>query len=86
MDRGRDKLPNTTSRLIAMAVTLVGSAQVVRERMGCEVDDFVDYRAGKKEPDWVQFGRLVELIIAEQRKVITANRTALDTISSRKRR
>ncbi len=78
-------MSNTGSRLIAMAVALVGSPERVRARMKCCEDEFLDYRAGKKEPDWVQLGRLVELIIAEHGKVIVENRAALTTMRARKR-
>lgn len=83
MDRGPQNLSSTSSRLIAMAVALVGSEERVRAHMRCDAVDFRAYRAGAKEPDWVQLGRLVDFIIDEHRRVITENRAALDQIRSR---
>lgn len=74
VDRGPGKLPNTSSRLIAMAVSLVGEAQSVVLEMKCSPHDFRDYCAGLKEPPPDQFERLVALIIHEQGKMIAKNR------------
>ena len=62
------KLPNTSSRLIALAVSLVGSAQAVSTEMRCSDEAFLDYCAGKKEPSWPELDRLVGLIVREQGK------------------
>jgi hypothetical protein len=51
--------------------------------MRCDAADFRDCRAGAKEPDWVQLGRLVDVIIDQHRRVITENRAALAKIRSR---
>ena len=83
MDRGPDKLSSTSARLITMAVALVGCEERVRAHMKCGEADFRDYRAGLKEPDWVQLGRLVDFIIAEHGRVIAENRAALAQIRSR---
>ena len=77
MDRAPPKLPNTSSRLIAMAVSLVGEAEAVRKVMRCSHDDFRDYCASEKELPWPELDRLVGLIISEQGKMIARNRQFL---------
>jgi hypothetical protein len=66
MDRLDGKLPNTCSRLIAMAVSLAGSAQAVRDEMRASEADFTEFCAGQKEPSWPELNRLVTLIVREQ--------------------
>ena len=74
MDPVPPKLPNTASRQITMAVSLVGEAQDVALEMKCSNTDFGDYLAGNKEPPMEEFNRLVELVVREQAKRITRNR------------
>jgi hypothetical protein len=74
VDRVPNKLPNTSSRLIAMAISLAGSAEAVMARMHCSPTDFAEYQAGRKEPTWAELERLVELIVSEQARLIEANR------------
>jgi hypothetical protein len=74
MDRVPPKLPNTASRLITMAMSLVGEAQAVALEMKCSHTDFRDYLAGEKEPPMEEFHRLVELVVREQGKLISRNR------------
>jgi len=76
-DRAQPKLPNTTSRLIAVAVSLVGEAQSVMLEMKCSHADFREYCFGLREPSAEEFDRLVELIVVEQRKMIEQNRELL---------
>jgi len=64
------KVPNTTSRLIAMAVSLVGEAQSVMLEMRCSHAEFREYCLSLREPTHEEFDRLLELIITEQRKMI----------------
>ena len=80
MDRLPPKLPNTSSRLIAMAVSLVGSADHVRAEMGCSEADFLQYCDGRKEPVSPEFDKLVQLVVREQGKLIAANRELLAKI------
>jgi hypothetical protein len=77
MDRVRGKLPNTSSRLIAMAANLVGSRQEVMARMKCSAAEFDDYCASRKEPTMAQLDRLVTLIVNEQQARIEQNREFL---------
>ena len=74
MDRLPPKLRNTTSRLIAMAVSLVGEAQSVMLEMKCSNADFRRYCDGRREPSPEEFERLVSLIIHEQGKLVARNR------------
>ncbi|HEV3007666.1 MAG TPA: hypothetical protein VGX52_01380 [Burkholderiales bacterium] len=71
------KLPTSTSRLIGMAVTLVGEAQSVMLQMRCSHVDFREYCFGLKEPSAEEFDRLIELIVLEQRRMIDQNRELL---------
>lgn len=80
MDRGRTKLPNTSSRLIAMAITLLHSPQAVQEHMRCSNEEFEAYRSGAKEPPWQELARLIDLIVSEQSRVIQKNRDLLAEI------
>jgi hypothetical protein len=84
MDRAPSKLPNSASRLIAMAVSLVGSGDAVREHMRASQTDFTDYCAGQKEPGWSEFDRLIALIVREQGRMIAQNRELLSRIRQRK--
>jgi hypothetical protein len=84
MDRMPDRFPNTASRLIASAVSLVGSADEVRTFMGSTHEDFRAYCASAKEPSWREFDRLVTLIIREQGKIIAHNRDLLREMRERR--
>jgi hypothetical protein len=53
-----------------MAVVLTGSEQRVMDVMQVAAGDFAAYRGGEREPTWPQFDRLVQLVVAEQRKGI----------------
>jgi hypothetical protein len=77
LERVAPNLPNTCSRLIAMAVSLVGEAQSVALEMKCSNADFLEYCAGQKEPTMAEFDHLIGLIIREQTKLIAANRELL---------
>ena len=66
MDRLPPKLPNTCSRLIAMAVSVVGEAQSVMLEMRCSQMDFREYCFGVKEPSSEEFDQL----IAQNRELI----------------
>jgi hypothetical protein len=84
LDRVPPKLPNTSSRLIAMAVSLVGNVEAVRKEMGCSHEDFREYAASQKEPPWEQFDRLIQLIIREQGLLIAKTRELLTKIRDKK--
>ena len=77
MDRGPQKFPNICSRLIAAAVSLVGSAEAVRAHMRTTAEHFLDYCAGASEPSFAELDRLVTLIVREQGKIIAHNRDLL---------
>jgi hypothetical protein len=83
MDLIPGKRPNTTSELIAMAVSLVGESEFVRETMNSSPEDFQDYCAGQQEPSLSEFDRLVNLIIAEQAKIIVKNREFIAKIRAK---
>ena len=80
LDRAPPKLPNTASRLIAMAASLVGEVEAVRLAMGCSNADFLEYVGSKKEPPWPEFDRLIQLILREQGKMIAKNRELMSEI------
>jgi hypothetical protein len=73
---------STTSRLIEMAATLVGEEEV-REAMRASPADFKSYCAGRKEAPYDELGRLVDVIVREQEKVILKNREIMSRIRSR---
>ena len=73
-------LPNTSSRLIAMAVSLVGEVQSVALEMKCSNADFLEYCAGRKEPPLDELDRLISLIVREQGRLISKNRQLLADI------
>lgn len=64
---------NSTSRLIDLAATMVGEAEVLKAMRSSQAD-FDFYRAGKKEAPYDELGRLVEVIVKEQQNFITKNR------------
>jgi hypothetical protein len=72
-----DRLSNTTSRLIALAVSLVGSPDAVKATMKCSDADFLAYCDGRKEPSWPELDRLIDLIVREQGNIIAKNRDLL---------
>jgi hypothetical protein len=69
LERVPPHLPNTCSRLIAMAVSFVGEAQSVALEMQCSNADFLEYCSGQKEPTATELERLIGLIIREQAKL-----------------
>jgi hypothetical protein len=83
LDRRPPELPSTSSRLIAMAVSLVGDVETVRQKIGSSPADFRDYCAGQKEPPWPELDRLITLIVREQGQLIARNRELLAEIRAR---
>ena len=81
LDRGAE---NTESRLIALAVSLMGSVEPVINEMKCSTDDFRDYRAGTKKLPPPEYERLISLIMREQGNEIAKNRELIAKLSSRK--
>jgi hypothetical protein len=77
MDRAPGKLPNTDSRLIAIAVSLVGDSKKVMDQMRCSEADFREYCENRKELPWPELDRLISLIIDEQGKAIATHRALL---------
>jgi hypothetical protein len=84
VDRAPPKLPNTTSRLIAMAASLGVGVEAIRQEMGCSASAFLEYVQGKKEPPWPEFDRLIQFIVREQGKMIVKNRELLSEIRVRR--
>jgi hypothetical protein len=76
-DSSQPKAPTSASRLIAMAVSLVGEVQSVMLEMRCSHAEFREYCLGLKELPSAEFERLIELISTEQRKLIDKNRELL---------
>ena len=60
-----------------MAVWLVGDSEAVRKCLQCSAVDFQDYVAGRKEPSWPEFDRLIELIVREEGTLIAKRREVL---------
>jgi hypothetical protein len=80
MDRVPDKLPHTSSRLIAMAVSLVGSPDEVMAQMKSRAADFAAYCEGSREPSSTELDALIGLIVREQGSMIAKNRQFLDEV------
>ena len=78
------KLPNTASRLIAMAAGLLGSTDEVRTQLECSPEDFEAYRWAKREPPLMLLDRLVALIVLEQGKVVAKNRELLKELRAKR--
>lgn len=66
-----------SARLIAMAVSLVGDAGVVRNHMRCSEADFIAYCDGQKELNATMLEAVVALIVHEQGSLIAKNREML---------
>jgi hypothetical protein len=75
---------NTASRLIDIAVSLMGSVEPVIKEMKSSTDNFREYRAGTKKVPPLEYDRLISIIIREQGNVIAKNRELLAKLSSRK--
>jgi hypothetical protein len=69
-----------------MAVSLTGDAEAVRKAMNALHENFRAYCAGKKEPTFDQFERLVTLIVREQGRIIAGNRELIARIRARQKR
>ena len=78
-----DRLKNTSARLIAMAVSLVGEAEPVRREMGCSHDDFRAYCAGEAEPTWPELDKLIRVVVREQGNLIATNRELMGQINAK---
>jgi hypothetical protein len=76
MDRA-ERLADLSSRFIAMAISLTGSAGEVRAAMRCSEEQFLQYCDGAKAPTWQELCWLITLVVEEQRKVIARNRDLL---------
>jgi hypothetical protein len=73
------------SRLIALAISILGSREEVRALLKCSASDFRKYCDGSKEPSWPEIDRLVDLIAREQGARIEKNRAFLDEIRRKRR-
>jgi hypothetical protein len=67
-------VPTTSSRLLAMAVVLVGSKERVRQHMQFSLEELLNLLAGSRELTWVELDLLTTLLIEEQGSMIAANR------------
>jgi len=83
MDRAPTTKPNIASRLIAMAVSLLGDPLKVQQHIGCSEQDFQAYCAGEKELPWSELDKLISLITHEQGILIAQNREFIASIRSK---
>ena len=67
-------LPTTSSRLLAMAVALVGSKHEVEQYMNFTVQELVDVLAGTRELTSAELDLLTVLLVNEQGHLMTQNR------------
>lgn len=70
----------STSQIIATAVVLVGSEDIVRERMQCSEEDFAAFRHGTREPHWRKVSDVLWLCMEAQRKLIAENKRKIAEI------
>jgi hypothetical protein len=68
------------SRLISMAVSLVGDIEEVSKELMCSSKELVEYCAAKKQLTQAQFDMLLGIIFREQGKLIAKNRELLGQI------
>ena len=80
MDRAPDSSERMASRLISMAVSLVGDVEEVRKELTCSSKDLVEYCAARKQLTQSQFDTLFGIIFREQGKLIAENRELLAQI------
>lgn len=85
VERTSANAPSTCSRLIGMAVSLVGEAQSVMLEMRCSHAEFREYCLGLREPSAEEFERLVDLIVSEQRKLIEKHRELLAQVNEKQK-
>ena len=86
MDQTPPELQSNSSRLIGLAVSLVGEARSVALEMKCSNADFLEYCAARKEPPAQELDRLITLIIREQARMISKNRQLLAALGAQARR
>ena len=86
MDQTPPELQSNSSRLIGLAVSLVGEARSVALEMKCSNADFLEYCAARKEPPAQELDRLITLIIREQGRMISKNRQLLAALGAQARR
>lgn len=65
---------STASRLIAMAVSLLGEVERLRKELGCSQEDFRAYAESRKEMPWPHLDKLITVILREQGHILAANR------------
>lgn len=82
----KESEPLTTPRLIAMAASLVGDENTVKEKMRCSEADFLLYCAGQKEVPTPELDRLISLLVHEQLFLIAKHREFLAEIRVKRRR
>ena len=76
-------LPTTSSRLLAMAVALVGSREKVERHMSFSVAQLVDLLAGARELSWAELDLLTTLLVREQGAIIIQNRDLTELLRLR---
>jgi hypothetical protein len=78
------KKANTSTRLLDMTEKILGSRGAMCRELDCSEADLDSWRSGAVEPPWVPFSRMVEILIAFQRKTIEAHKEALQRLKERK--
>ena len=71
---------STSSRLIAMAIGLVGDPETVRQRIDCTPVHFSECCAGIRELGNRELGLLIDLIIQQQKALIDKHREITATV------
>lgn len=74
MDRIPEGISRATSRLITMAVSLLGDEEAVRKELNCSLPDFRAFIAMHKPPTAEQLNTLISIVVREQRSLIVKSR------------
>jgi hypothetical protein len=76
-------LPTTSSRLLAMAVALVGEAEKVRKHMNFTEADVLAVSGGARELTWAELDLLTTLLVHEQGTMLAQNRDLKELVRLR---
>jgi hypothetical protein len=77
------KLQTTSSRLLAMAIALLGESEKVRQHMNFNQAELLALLAGDRELTWDELGLLTTLLVREQGSLIAQNRELIELIRLR---
>lgn len=74
-------VPTTSSRLLAMAVVLVGSKQTLQQHLKLSMDELLSLLAGKRELTRIELDLLTTLLVTEQAHMLQQNRDLRELVT-----